>query len=84
MEAAYHPLRLVDEDAIIGFPICFGVARINPILFSRTFFLFAPFAGDPSSSPFLSTFSPFSPPQEVLCSVERRAQDRALGGAVSG
>ena len=42
------------------------------------------FAGHPSSSPFLSTFWPFSLPQKVLCSVEEGAQHRAWRGAVSG
>ena len=57
----------------------------NTDLFSRVLFLFAPFAGHPSSSPFLGTFAPFSPPpQKVLCSVERRARRRAWRGAVSG
>ena len=50
----------------------------------RPFFLFALFVGDPSSSPFLGTFPPFSPPRKVLCSVEERAQYRAWRGAVSG
>ena len=54
--------------------------------FHAPFFLFAPFAGHPSSSPFLGTFSPFSPPTKVLCSVEhcQRAQRRAWRGAVLG
>ena len=56
----------------------------NRPVFTRPFFLFAPFAGHPSSSPFLDTFSPFSPPRKVLCSVEQRAQHKAWRGAVWG
>ena len=56
----------------------------KPFFFARPFFLFAPFAGHPSSSPFLGTFSPFSPPRRVLCSVEKRVQSRAWTGAVRG
>ena len=55
--------------------ISHGVAK-----FTRPFVLFAPFAGHPSSSPFLGTFSPFAPPRKVLCSVEQRAQRRAWRG----
>ena len=44
----------------------------------RPFFLFASFAGHPSSSPFFGTC------QKVLCSVERSAQHRAWRGAVFG
>ena len=54
------------------------------LVFTRPFFLFAPFAGHPSSSPFLGTFSPFSPPRKVLCSVEKRVQRRAWRGAAVG
>ena len=58
---------------------------IIPDLFSRVLFSFLPpFAGHPSSSPFLGTFSPFFPPRKVLCSVEQRAHHRAWRGAVSG
>ena len=48
-------------------------------LFSRVpFFPFCPpFAGHPSSSPFLGIFSPFSPPRKLLSSVQQRAQRRA-------
>ena len=53
-------------------------------LFSHALLLFAPFAGHPSSSPFLGAFSTFSPPRKVLCSVEQRAQRTAWRGAVSG
>ena len=55
-----------------------------PHLFSRVLYLFAPFAGHPSSFPFLGTFLPFSAPPKVLCSVEHGAQHRAWKGAVSG
>ena len=63
-------------------PVLQGFLTLN--VFTRPFFLFAPFAGHPSSSPFLSTFSPFSPPRKVLCSVEQRAQRRAWRGAAPG
>ena len=53
-------------------------------LFSRSFFLFAPSDGHPSSSPSLSTFLPLSPPRKVLCSVEQSAQHSSWGRAVSG
>ena len=61
-------------------------ANIGPYwpVFTIPFFLFAPFAGHPSSSPFLGTFSPCSPPRIVLCSVAQTAQHRAWRGAVSG
>ena len=64
--------------------------NIYPVLstfwpvFTRPFFLFALFVGDPSSSPFLGTFSPFSSPRKVLCSVEKRVQSRAWRGAAPG
>ena len=57
---------------------------LNWPVFTRPFFLFAPFAGHPFPSPFLGAFSPCSPPRKVLCSVEKRAQHRAWRGAVSG
>ena len=54
-------------------------------LFSRVLFsLFVPFAGHPCSSPFLGIFSHFSPPRNVLCSVEQSAQRRAWRGADPG
>ena len=54
------------------------------LVFTCPIFLFAPFVGHPASSPFLGTFSPFSPPRKVLCSVEHRAQRRAWRGAALG
>ena len=51
--------------------------------YDASFFLFAPFSGHPSSSPFLGTFRPFLP-SKMLCSVEQETQHRAWRGAVSG
>ena len=50
-------------------------------VFTRPFFFLTPFAGHPSSSPLLCAFSPLSPPREMLCSVEQRAQYRAWRGS---
>ena len=59
-------------------------AESSPIFTWSVFSLGAPFAGHPSSSAFLGTFSPFFRPRKVLCSVEQRAQCRAWRGAVPG
>ena len=40
-------------------------------VFTRPFFLFAPFAGHPSSSPFLGTFFALFSSQKLVCSVEQ-------------
>ena len=57
--------------------------NLSDLFVTRPFFLFAAFAGHPSSSS-LTTFSPFSPPRKVLSSVEESAQHRAWRGAGSG
>ena len=44
----------------------------EPVRNKGHFFSFCPFAGHPFASPFLGTFSPFSRPRKVLCSVEQR------------
>ena len=63
-----------------------GICRDIPTCFRTSFFPFAPFPSHPSSSPFLSIISSFSPPKKrtVLRSVEQRAQRRAWRGAVPG
>ena len=52
-------------------------------VFTRPFFLFAPFAGHPSSSPFLSTFSPFFPPSKsaLFCRAKGTAQSLERGSS---
>ena len=49
-----------------------------------SFFPFCPSCLSPLLSPFLGTFSPFSPPRNLLCSVEQGTQHRAWRGAFSG
>ena len=56
--------------------------RVALTCFHASFFLFAPFAGHPSSSPFLGAFRPFLS-LEKCCSVEQGAQHRAWRRAVS-
>ena len=47
-------------------------------LFSRVLFFVLPLLpATPFSAPSLRTFSPFSPPRKVLCSIERRALHRS-------
>ena len=53
-------------------------------VFTRPFFLFAPFSGHPSSSPCLGTFCAVFSPRKMPCSVEEGAQRRPWRGAVSG
>ena len=62
-----------------------GGNRSWPV-FTRPFFLFAPFAGHPSSFPFSAYFRHFFALEKcsVQCSVEQRAQCRAWRGAVPG
>ena len=48
-------------------------------VFTRPFFLFAPFAGDPSSSPFSAPFCPFFFPRKVLNSVSGLISPQSSG-----
>ena len=52
--------------------------------FHASFFPFCPFCWPPLCLPFLGAFSPFFSSRKVLFPVERKAQHRAWGGAVSG
>ena len=51
---------------------------------SRVLFSFLPPLLATPLPPFLGAFSPCSPPRNLLCSVEQRAQHRSWRGAVSG
>ena len=69
----------------MGRSFLLSVRSFKSDLFSfHPFFLFAPFAGHPSSDPFLGTFFALFSPQERFCSVELGAQHRAWKGAFSG
>ena len=58
-----------------------GPIKGSPV-FTRPFFLFAPFAGHPSSSPFLGTFSPFSPLESALiCRAKGTVQSLERGSS---
>ena len=62
-----------------------GVVFVRgPTCLHASFFPFCPLCWPPLFLPFIGTFSPFSSPRKVLCSVEQRAQHTAWRGAVSG
>ena len=65
------------------FLLC-GVLLVSfPACFHTSFFPFCPLCWPALfPPPFLGTFSPFSPPRKVLCSVEQGAQPRVWSGAV--
>ena len=69
-------MKAVSE--VLGGDLLKFVECMREPVFTRPFFLFAPFAGHPSSSPFLGTFFRL---RKVLCSAEQRAQCRAWRGA---
>ena len=75
--------KLCPDKVCVDFLVPIEGLHLWPV-FTRPFFLFAPFSGRPSSCPCLGTFSPLFCPRKMLYFVEQRAQRSASRGAVAG